>query len=146
MEKKTVSDAEWFVINNLEEFIDQTRTIVYNKFGQWNDMTDIHSMNLSLRSENKEELDKILSFKEASSIIKSLITKQKNKKTLKTRYCLSNDQFYEIIEQLNTRMISNIINSLVKKDLVESAFDDEINDFVFWIKDTDENKEKPETN
>jgi hypothetical protein len=34
----------------------------------------------------------------------------------------------------------------VQKGLVESAFDDKANDFVFWIKDKDENQEeKPET-
>ena len=44
---------------------------------------------------------------------------------------------------MNSRMISNLLNGLVSKGLVESSYDSELNDFVFWIKD--ENKEKPET-
>ena len=32
-------------------------------------------------------------------------------------------------------MVSNMISNLVKKGLLESAFDEEKNDFVFWKKD-----------
>ena len=38
------------------------------------------------------------------------------------------------MEQLCERMVSNIIQSLVKKGLVETAFDNEKNDFIFWVK------------
>ena len=34
-------------------------------------------------------------------------------------------------------MVSNILNQLVQKGLVESAFDTESNDFIFWVKDND---------
>jgi len=40
-------------------------------------------------------------------------------------------------------MVSNIINSLVKKGLIETAFDSEKNDFIFWVKDNEQ--DKPET-
>jgi hypothetical protein len=40
-------------------------------------------------------------------------------------------------------MVSNIISGLVQKGLVETAFDEEANDFVFWVKKNEE--EKPET-
>ena len=39
-----------------------------------------------------------------------------------------------VLRQLSERMISNIVRNLVKKGLVESAFDEDKNDFVFWIK------------
>jgi hypothetical protein len=42
-------------------------------------------------------------------------------------------------------MVSNIISGLVQKGLVETAFDEEANDFVFWVKNDQEEKEKPET-
>jgi hypothetical protein len=40
-------------------------------------------------------------------------------------------------------MVSNILNSLVNKGVLDSAYDDEQNDFIFWVK---EEKQKPENN
>jgi hypothetical protein len=37
-------------------------------------------------------------------------------------------------------MISNILNSLVNKGMIETAFDNKSNDFVFWIKDSKNNE------
>jgi hypothetical protein len=94
----------------------------------------------------KEEFDKILSHKESFIIVQELVKKQKNKKTKQIRYTLNDEIFAEIVHNLNNRMVSNIINGLVQKGLIESAFDDEANDFVFWVKDkNDHEKEKPET-
>jgi len=46
-------------------------------------------------------------------------------------------------------MVSNILQGLVQRGIVETAFDDESNDFVFWVKNNEENteekNEKPET-
>ena len=41
-------------------------------------------------------------------------------------------------------MTSNILNGLVNKGIVETAYDDETNDFVFWIKNENK-KEKRKT-
>jgi hypothetical protein len=41
-------------------------------------------------------------------------------------------------------MVSNILNSLVNKGLVETAYDAEANDFIFWVSDENK-KENPET-
>ena len=79
---------------------------------------------------------------ESIVIIKPLFKKQKNKRTSKIRYLISDDIFLNMLQQLNDRMVSNTISSLVQKGLVESAYDDEIDDFVFWV---DKDKEKPET-
>jgi hypothetical protein len=57
-----------------------------------------------------------------------------------------NDQkFSEIISSLNDRMVSNILNSLVNKGLVETAYDSDSNDFIFWIPNNDNKDENPET-
>ncbi|NBT08684.1 MAG: hypothetical protein EBS98_07780, partial [Chitinophagia bacterium] len=52
-----------------------------------------------------------------------------------------------ILEELNSRLVSNILNSLVNKGLIESAYDSDTNDFVFWVKNDskDKQQEKPET-
>jgi tetratricopeptide (TPR) repeat protein len=83
----------------------------------------------------KEEFDKILSYQESLVIIKENIKKEKNKKTKKYRYLLNDIIFADIVHQLNERMTSNIVNRLVQKGLIETAFDDESNDFVFWAAD-----------
>jgi hypothetical protein len=41
-------------------------------------------------------------------------------------------------------MVSNMLNNLVNKGMIETGYDDETNDFIFWIKDENENQ-APET-
>lgn len=142
-----MSDSQWFVVPDLSEFTDKARAIVYNNFGIWEDKSDIDVIIDDVVENEKEEFDKILSHQESLVIVKENIKKERNKITKKIRYVLNDQMFADIVQKLNDRMVSNIINGLVKKGLVESAFDSEANDFVFWVKDNDENKdeEKPET-
>jgi predicted transcriptional regulator len=74
-------------------------------------------------------------------IVKNLTKKQKHKISKKIRYVLNDTILVDIIENLNSRMVSNVLTNLVQKGLVESAFDSQKNDFVFWIK----NNENPKT-
>jgi hypothetical protein len=37
-------------------------------------------------------------------------------------------------------MVSNILAKLVNDGLIDSAFDSEKNDFIFWVVDKDNNK------
>lgn len=137
---------EWFIITNLNEFTEKARAIVYNNFGAWNNPDSLDVIIDDVVENEREEFDKVLSPQESLVIVKEFVKKQKNKKTKEIRYTLNDAIFAEIIHSLNDRMVSNIINSLVQKGLVETAFDNESNDFVFWIKDQDETeKEKPET-
>lgn len=133
----------WFVINDLDDFVDKTRSIVYNNFGAWDQASEMDILIDSVADDEKEEFDKILSHDECLAITKSIVKKQKNKKSQEIRFVLNEDLFADLIKSFNDRMVSNILQSLVKKGLVESSYDSEINDFVFWIKD--ENQDKPET-
>ena len=45
---------------------------------------------------------------------------------------------YKMIEHVNQRMVSNIIAKLVNGGLLESAFDDEKNEFIFWKKEDED--------
>jgi hypothetical protein len=137
---------QWFVITDLDEFTDKARAIVYNNFGVWNNPDNMDVLIDDVVENDKEEFDKILSHQESVIIVQELVKKQKNKKTKQIRYTLNDEIFAKIVHDLNDRMVSNIINGLVQKGLIESAFDDEANDFVFWVKDkNDDEKEKPET-
>lgn len=140
-----MSNSEWYVIPNLSEFTDKVRSIVYNNFGAWGDKSGLDIMIDDVKENEREEFDKMLSHQESLVIVKENVKTQRNKITKKTRYILNDDIFAEIVYKLNDRMVSNIMMGLVQKGLVETAFDEEANDFVFWVKDDKEEIEKPET-
>jgi hypothetical protein len=116
--------------------------LVFNNFGKNNDETD--PLATTIDETDQEELDKLLSFEESKVIVIDLLKKQNHKTKKIVRYLLNDNIFLEIISSLNDRMVSNILGGLVKKGLVETAYDNESNDFIFWIKD-DESDNSPET-
>jgi hypothetical protein len=137
---------DWFIIKDFEGFIEATRALVFNAFGSETKDKDKDDFIMSVTDKDKQELDKILSYDESFAIIVGFLKKEKNKINSKIRYLVNDDSYMKIIYALNDRMTSNILNSLVNKGLVETAYDDESNDFVFWVKE-DENKNKnPEAN
>jgi DNA-binding HxlR family transcriptional regulator len=137
---------QWFVISDLDDFTDKARAIVYNNFGVWNNPDNMDVIIDDVVENEKEQFEKVLSHQESVIIVKELVKRQKNKKTKEIRYTLNDTIFVEIVHSLNDRMVSNTINALVQKGLVETAFDDESNEFVFWVKnDQEEEIEKPET-
>ena len=138
-----MSDKQWFLIKDLNDFVDHFRSLVFKFFGTTNEISNTDSLNSILSEMSKEEIEEMnetLSHAEAEIIIKNYAKKQVNKKTKEIRYCINDKIFQSIIEDLNTRMISNILNTLVNKGVLDSAFDTDQNDFIFWIKDEDDNK------
>lgn len=139
---------EWFIIDDLDKLVESTRVLVFDQFNKTNeDMGDDITLFMNeLSIEEVEELDQVLSQQECLSIAKSLVKVQTNRKTKKIRYVLNDKQYMEMIESFNSRMISNILHGLVKKGIVDSTYDPELNDFVFWLPDNDEKEnQKPET-
>ena len=136
----------WYIIPDLNNFTDKARSIVYNNFGAWQNKDELDILIDDVKEQDQEEFDKVLSHKESLVIIKELVKKQKNRKTKEIRYTVNDTIFADIVYKLNDRMVSNIVNGLVQKGLIESAFDSGINDFVFWVKNNSEKEdEKPET-
>lgn len=144
-------NKEWFVIKNLKEFVNCSRCLVFQNFGKDstkeneidNMLDDIANMSI----EDESEMNTVLSYDESWTIVQPFLRKQFNKKTKKNRYLISESLYLDIINALNDRMVSNILNSLVNKGLIETAYDTESNDFVFWCAktlDKNDNKEKPE--
>jgi hypothetical protein len=140
-----MSKDQWFFINDFDEFVDHSRSLVFKFFGEVNNIAD-DSMTASLAKlshEEIKEMDQTLTHEESATIIKNHAKQQINRKTKQIRYCLTDKLLQSIIEDLNSRMVSNILNSLVNKGILDSAYDDEQNDFIFWVK---EEKQKPENN
>ena len=143
---------EWFAINDLDEFVDAARILIFNSFGknlETEDQLEVEKL-LDCNKDNREELDKSLSHDECSTIAKGVLKTKINKITKKVTYYINDTKFMEFLELLNDRMVSNILNDLANMGLIESAFDNDSNDFIFWIKDEykeDIEKiiEKPET-
>lgn len=139
---------DWFIVKNVSEFIDASRKIVFNNFGKstgTDDQDNIDNILNDISEEDQQELNKVLSFKEASSITKPFLKKQKNKRDDSIRYLVSESSYLQIIEALNNRLVSNILNSLVNKGLIETSFDEKSNDFVFWVNNDDSKNKKTET-
>ena len=139
-----MSDKEWFAVKDVDGLVTSARTLVYNNFGDWKskDEQDIVD-SMILKPDNEDEFDQLLTQEESIVIVQSLLKRQRHKTTKKVRYLISDSLFYDILQQLNDRLVSNTIASLVQKGLVESAYDSDIDDFVFWVKQND--SEKPET-
>ena len=142
-----MSEPDWYVISDLSDFTDKARSIVYNNYGSWDNESDVEDLMDDVSENEQEDFDKMLSHQECLVIVKENLKRERNKKTKKIRYILNDEIFVEIITKLNDRLTSNIMSSLVQKGLVESAFDDEENDFVFWVKNNEDKNEaeKPET-
>lgn len=140
------SSDDWFVIKDVESFVQHTRAFVFNSYGKKQDETKDTDQDklMNLSPMDEKELEEVLSYDESLTIVKSFVKKEKNKKTKEIRFIINDDLYLEIMESLGDRMTSNILQGLVKKGLIETGFDNESNDFVFWIKN--ENQEKPETN
>ncbi len=136
-----------YVVPDLDNFTDKARAIVYNNFGTWQNKDELDILIDDIKAQDQEEFEKVLSHQESLVIIKELVKKQKNRKTKEIRYTINDSIFADIVFKLNDRMVSNIVMGLVQRGLIESAFDDDANDFVFWVKDNNANEkeEKPET-
>ena len=133
--------SKWFVIKDFDDFVDHARLLVFKFFGVANEQMDdsINKIIGELTEKEKEEMNETLTHEECSIIVKS-----KAKKTKNNTYKLTEAILYEILEEINSRLVSNILNRLVNDGILESAFDTEQNDFIFWVKDNDK-KQKPET-
>lgn len=143
-----MKNSEWYIIKDLPNFIDHARRLIFKFFGEVNKSSadSFTSLLTELTLDEEDELNKTLSFAECESIAKQFLKKKVNKKTKIISYYINDTILNEMLESFNSRMVSNILNKLVNDGLLESAFDEERNDFIFWVNEKDENnKEAPET-
>ena len=143
------NDKTWFLIKDFEGFVNHARGLVFKVFGESvgqedidEDMSTIYE---SLSKLDLEEMNRTLPLEECLLISKQHIKIKINKKTKETEYYINDNILFRLLESFNTRMFSNILSKLTYDGLLESAFDEAKNDFVFWIKD-DKTAPPPETN
>lgn len=130
---------KWFEVKDLSEFVNSTRKMVFHFFGKLNegDPDSVLKEIWDMSEEELEELDSTLTYDECLMIAKNHL--KTDTKNYKDSYYVSDSMFMTIVEEINSRLVSNILNRLAAKGLIETAFDDTINDFVFWAT-SDENK------
>lgn len=131
-----MKDNQLFVIDDLEKFIESTRVFIFQNFGSdtKKDLIDITCDIDSLESEEIDELNTILSQSECLIMAKDFLKVQINKKKKERRYIISTKNYMKMIETFNSRMVSNMLNNLVNKGVLETAYDSESDDFIFWTK------------
>lgn len=130
---------KWFEVKDLSEFVNSTRKMVFHFFGKLN-QEDADSTLKEIWDMSDEELDELnstLTYDECLVITKDHLKVETKK--MSERYYVSDSIFMTIVEEINSRLVSNILNRLAAKGLIETAFDDTINDFIFWCA-SDENK------
>lgn len=125
----------WFIIKNLEDFINASRVLVYQNFGtKSDDDLDVENLLNNSNLEDQKEMDNVLSYTESLSIATPFMKKQKKKNDeSQIRYLINENSYLKIVEALNDRLVSNILNNLVNKGLIETAYDEKTNDFIFWV-------------
>jgi hypothetical protein len=137
-----MSQDSWFFIEDFDGFVNNARSLVFKFFGQNEEINsdDFGISGTELSKEEFKELNETLTFEESSAIIRNHAKSQIHRKTKAVRYCINDSILMKIIEDLNSRLVSNILNSLVNKGVLESAYDSDENDFVFWIKESLDDK------
>lgn len=132
-----------YVISDIDKFVNETRKIIFGGFGQTEDDEDATTLDElidNLTESDIEELDQTLTQDECISILHDYVKPRKTKNG-KKKYVINEEQFNQIIDAFNARLVSNLLTNLVNKGLIESAYDNEENDFIFWIpSNEDENK------
>lgn len=124
-----------YTITDLEKFIESTRVVVFDSFGKTEnyDPNKIAISLTELKPEEQMEIDSVLSQQESLTIARGFIRKTTRHK--KTIYIISDKKYMAMIESFNERLVSNMLKNLTQSGLLESAYDSELNDFIFWIKE-----------
>lgn len=124
----------YYVITNIDKFVKETRKIVFGGFGQDIDKENVDDFISELSETDIEDLDKTLTQEECLAIVHTYIKPRKTKSG-KIKYLMSDNVFTSIIEDFNSRLVSNLLQQLVSQGLIESSYSVEDNDFIFWVKD-----------
>ena len=145
-----MQEKETFIVDDLNKLVEATRVLVFDNFGKTNKEgeDELSFLMTDLGSDEIDELNDVLTQEECLIIAQNFLKPQVNKRTKQIRYIMTNTEFMEMVESFNSRMISNLLNSLVNKGVLETAYDEKCNDFIFWVKDEDGNEtdnQTPET-
>jgi hypothetical protein len=122
-----------YVMEDPTEFINQIRRLIFAGFGLEN-LKD-EELDALILEIDEEEMNRTISFDECKLIAMEYLKPRKIRR--KTKYILTEQGFTDLIEAMNARLVSNLLTELVDKEYLETAWDSEANDFIFWVKEDD---------
>jgi len=133
---------KWFEVKITDiDKLESTRVLVFDAFGK-NEKSNADELTLmmnQLKDHEKEELETVLTQSEAMTIAQDFIKTKKNKRN-ESIYIISEKKYMEMIESFNSRLVSNMLRNLTGMGILDSAYDSELNDFVFWVKEEEKKK------
>jgi hypothetical protein len=136
---------DWLEVVSIKKIINFSRKLVYYNFDEetsnMDDATFLEKID-NIGPDTEPEMDLLLPYDECKSMFKPMLITEKN------RMYIKDDDYDDFLVQLNQRMVSNIIHGLVRRGVLHTAFDDEKNDFIFWVKkeyELDDDEESTET-
>jgi hypothetical protein len=141
-------NEDWYEIKDFDGFVEHSRQIIFKIFAQPEDINEDDLSQIltdALTSTEKDELERLLTFSECDTIIKQSAKTKQNKKTKNIHYYVNDKLLHHIMEELNSRLVSNILHKLVCDGVLDTAFDSDKNDFIFWIKESNIDDEKSKT-
>lgn len=133
--------TQYYTITDIDKFVESTRVLVFDAFGK-NEKSNADELTLmmnQLKDHEKEELETVLTQSEAMTIAQDFIKTKKNKRN-ESIYIISEKKYMEMIESFNSRLVSNMLRNLTGMGILDSAYDSELNDFVFWVKEEEKKK------
>lgn len=131
----------WYTIEDIDNFVESTRVLVYNIFGNTEQTLEEIDLNINnLNEESMAEINKCLTQDESMVILKDFAKQIPG--TLE--YKISTNRYLSFIDSLNSRMVSNLLHKMSADGILESAFDEETNDFIFWAKDNEQDQDNTE--
>jgi hypothetical protein len=122
-----------YTMEDPDAFINQIRRLIFAGFGL-KDLADSELQHL-LDEIDEEEMERTISFAECKLIAMEYLEAKKIRRKIK--YFLTEENFTNLVEAINARLVSNLITELVDMGQLESAWDNESNDFIFWVPEND---------
>ena len=114
-----------FVISDIEGFCDATRDLV---------AYDLHGD--SRKKSVEENLDDFITLKQIESIVQDLsLDTDHNDDEIR----INIDIYEDIIEEVSSQIYGTALAKLAADGFLESAWDENLNDMVFWVKDPEKN-------
>jgi len=137
-----MSKENYYLIKDFNFFVKETKKVAVDNFKTFVEEKDIEEeydeVTNKITSEfieiaSKAKLDfeeinnQIISDHECEVLMFPMIKHRDGK------MIVSEGMYFDILKCIHTRIISNTLAILASKGIVESAFDEELDDFVFWI-------------
>lgn len=134
-----------YEITDVTRFVNGSRVFVYKNFSglsQEEPPTKPISYEFNIKTltlEEVAELETCLNTKEATLIFNEYASKKDD------ALYMTETEYMDYLAALTSRMTSNLLKSLANKNLLNIAFDEEKNDFVFWPNEQDTKDTEEET-